>query len=244
MIARPEMPTTIAGLGRALRANVRLPIDASRNLGTDMLQSGEVRARRIGADLLGYAGDREHRPKVRRSVASTLTAALENETDPGVIIALLRAIGNTAYAPAATAAARFAKHPSARVREASAFAIFGCLDRSRRAIPALIQLSSDRSEGVRDWATTGLRASVQLWGRRDRDVIEALARRIEDPSDSVNGEAMVGLAAAGDGRAKTALERQISRGKIDLYMLETAQELGVSQLASDLESKLISIWLT
>lgn len=238
-----EMPETPRALKRALRARVRLPLDASERLGAKMLKSPQASARRLGADLLGYVGDRELKARRRRSLASTLSSAIQREADSGVIVALLLALGDCAYPPASKRAAGFATHPEARVRAAAAFAIFGCLDGSRGALPALVKLSSDRSARVRDWATTGLRASVQLWGRRDADVLAALAARLSDSNTAVVGEAIVGLAAAADERARIALKNQIAGGRVDLYMFEAARELGMSVVAADLEARLAGIWV-
>jgi hypothetical protein len=91
----------------------------------------------------------------------------------------------------------FSTHPDACVRSAVVHALLAST--RPEAIDALIRLSSDVDENVRDWATFGLGSQLD-----DVDTVairDALAARLDDAHEDTRYEALVGLALRKDARA-------------------------------------------
>src|SRR5205814_97573 len=83
---------------------------------------------------------------------------------------------------------KFKNHPDSEIRKAVAHGLWEYKD--RRAIDALIQLSTDEAETVRDWATFGLGRTIET---NTKKVREALAARLSDPYEEARLEAIMGL---------------------------------------------------
>jgi HEAT repeat protein len=117
-------------------------------------------------------------------------------------------------------------HPSARVRYA---VVFGLLTlRDDHAIRALIDLSADKVDRVRDWATFGL--GSQLDEVDTPELRDALFRRLEDPHFETCGEALVGLAHRKDPRVTEPLREELLRGDVGILSLEAAAEMADPRL--------------
>ncbi len=111
-------------------------------------------------------------------------------------------------------------HWSGKVRYAVAFGLQGYED--NEAIQALIELSTDEYDDVRDWATTGL-AGI---GRDTAEIRDALARRLNDPDEITAREAACGLARRGDARAVEPLLRALRKDDVDSDIVEAAEAMG------------------
>jgi HEAT repeat protein len=112
---------------------------------------------------------------------------VQRETDPRPLAAGIFALGHIDNPLAVPLIASFSSHLSAEVRFAVAFAL-GCFPDDLRTVPALLRLTEDAEDDVRDWSTFGLGAL----GNIDSDEIrEALVRRLEDPDEDVREEALV-----------------------------------------------------
>jgi HEAT repeat protein len=107
------------------------------------------------------------------------------------------------------------------VRFAVVFALAGYEDEF--AIKTKIEMSSDKDELVRDWATCGL-------GGIDVDTPEiraALLARVADADEITRGEALVGLARRKDQRAIKPLIKELERyyeAEHGDYSVEAAEE--------------------
>jgi HEAT repeat protein len=201
----------------------------------DLLISGNPSDRRRAAKAIGIVADRAE-PPTRKRLARRLMDALAHETEEGVQVQLLLALGNTAHAPAVQLVESFGGSRSARVRLAAAKALFGCVDETARAIPGLIGLSGDRSRHVRNWSCAGLRIAIELFSHREPAVARALAKRTRDPDDEVRGEALLGLSLLRDPQAPAFLKDELAAGRADLYASLAARALGRDDLARAIES--------
>ena len=116
---------------------------------------------------------------------------------------------------------RHAGHPDAAVRHDVALSLFGLVpDGHREGTEALIALSRDTDDQVRDWATTAL---AHLGGDT-AEIRETLAARLEDPDPDTAAEAAQGLARRQDPRAVPVLARILADGDPDGYAHEAAAE--------------------
>jgi HEAT repeat protein len=141
-----------------------------------------------------------------------LTDMLEEEQDPGVLCSVISGLGHLDNALAMSFILRYQDSPHQRVRYAATFAL-GCFPNDGRSIEGLLKLTSDPEDEIRDWAVFGLgvmgdtdlpeireallrclsdkdedvreEAAVGLGKRRDRRMIPALLRMLEDPGIKV-----------------------------------------------------------
>jgi HEAT repeat protein len=144
----------------------------------------------------------------------------EVELDESVIDSAICAIGHLDDARGVGPVLRFATHDNEEIRFAVAFALGG---RSEpEAIAALIALTKDSADKVRDWATFGIGA---LADTNTPEVREALFSRLHDPDKDTHFEAMCGLAHHGDKRATPALIDRLKDDPTDQFVLRAAGEL-------------------
>jgi HEAT repeat protein len=90
------------------------------------------------------------------------------------------------------------------------------------SVQALIDLSTDHDDDVRDWATFALGSLCQV---DTAQVREALFARVSDEDADVRGEALVGLATRGDRRATPHICAELKRGSTEYLILEAAEEM-------------------
>ena len=96
------------------------------------------------------------------------------------------------------------------------------------AIATLIELSSDRDEDVRNWATCGLGSMIET---DTKEIRSALWRRLReekkdtDPSYDAFSEAMVGLARRKDLTIVDILLEELTSERVDTLILDAAEEL-------------------
>lgn len=119
-----------------------------------------------------------------------------------------------------------AGHQDAAVREA----VLHAVRRSAHpdAIAALISLSNDPEDELREWATFALGSQRPLID--GPDLREALAARLTDRSEAVRDEAIVGLGLRGDRRALGPLRAQLERGFGGEALFQAAQGLASAVL--------------
>jgi len=122
-------------------------------------------------------------------------------------------------------------HPDPQVRYGVVFGLYG--EEDSLAIQALIELSSDKDDDIRDWATFGLGSMLNVDTSQIR---EALFARVIDPNDksSAVGEGLVGLATRHDGRALELTLRQLQINTPGTLIFEAAEILADSRLCSAL----------
>jgi HEAT repeat protein len=121
----------------------------------------------------------------------------ERERDAEVLSAIACAFGHLGAPHGEAWLLAQRAHEDPEVREAVAFALGG--RQGDEVLAALIELSSDASSGVRDWATFALGTLAREDSPQLRD---ALAARLDDPDAETRLEAVHGLAVRGDRRAE------------------------------------------
>ncbi|WP_308307504.1 ankyrin repeat domain-containing protein [Streptomyces sp. ISL-10] len=166
-------------------------------------RDGDVRG-----DTSPRDGDRILRPFAARALP--LLRELSREArDAELVQAAVTALGHHADPSALNDVLRHAGHPDAAVRHRVALALCGLVPGDHaEGIAALITLSRDPADAVRDWSTTAL-------AELDADtpeIREALAARIDDPDADTAAEAARGLAIRQDQRAEAVLVRLLADG--------------------------------
>lgn len=175
--------------------------------------------RDLGATILGELG-LPTRAFPDESVA-ILNRMLDSEEDEEVLGAIAFAMGHLRHEGAVASLVKRKNHPSADVRYA---VVFGLLTHETDpAITALIELSTDEDDDVRDWAAFGLGSQIDT----DTPAIrEALIQRLADPHDDTRAEALVGLARRHDERVVEPLIEELAGEWVGRMAVEAAQELG------------------
>jgi HEAT repeat protein len=182
--------------------------------------------RTLGANILGQLGVPKRRfPKESVKVLRELLAV---DTDEDVLDAACIALGHTPDPTAIPSLARLKTHPSVKVRYAVVFALAGLED--QLAIKTLIEMSSDREELVRDWATFGLGTQIDV---DTPEIRAALFARVVDEDEVTRGEALVGLARRKDQRVIEPLIKELERypdAEYGSYSVEAAEEIADARL--------------
>jgi HEAT repeat protein len=163
-----------------------------------LLASDAMAERELAVDILGALGGSGSDPQrpFREETVVLLLDLLRRERESRVLESLGYAFGHLDEPRGVAPLSALAGHPEVRVREG----VIGGLLRheDERAVAALIQLSADEADEIRDWATFGLGTQIPL----DTPAIRAaLAARLDDPHEDTREEAMYGLAMRLDARA-------------------------------------------
>jgi HEAT repeat protein len=175
-----------------------------------LLESDDPERREIGADILAQLGaGKAERPFVGPAT-DLLLARIAVETHAAVLESIACAFGHLHDPRFVPVLYGLRRHPSEDVRYGVVFGLLGHDD--DLAVEALVELSADPDEDVRDWATFGLGAQIE---RDDPQVREALAARLDDPHDDTRSEAIAGLSVRGDARAISPLLRELD-GRAEL----------------------------
>ncbi|NOK17244.1 HEAT repeat domain-containing protein [Corallococcus carmarthensis] len=185
------------------------------------LQSSSPKERGRGANVLSQLEFRHRLPDRVARFTDVLLPALAKEQDAAVLEAMAAALGHLGDPRSVPALLPLKDHPDAHVR----FGVVMGLSQHRdaQALQALIQLSRDPDETVREWATFTL-------GSQAREVDtpelrEALVDRLSEAHPKIRGEALLGLALRKDARALEPLRRVLEDGVVTTLDVEAAQAL-------------------
>jgi HEAT repeat protein len=184
------------------------------------LMGGDEGSQVLACDVLGQLGHSRMElgvPPFGLESAALLGVALRANS-PEVQHAAVTAAAHLKWETLVPQLIDLAQSKDAQVRQAVAFSLGGRTDEP--SVDALIALSEDLDDDVRNWATFGLGT---LSERRDDRVCDALARRIADPHDETRGEAWAGLASKGDARAFAAVLASLESDALWLLAIEAAQ---------------------
>ena len=208
--------------------------EATFQAASALVASPDPVVRGLGVDVLAQAGaylnvPTEARP-FRSETVQLLLDRLQVEGDPDVLESIAVAFGHLRDSRSIPALRDLRQHSDERVRHGVVFGLMG-VDEDL-AVQTLIELSTDESADVRDWATFGLGVQIK---RDDPEVRAALLDRIDDPDDDTREEAIRGLAMRGDRRVIPALLHELSSGgaRDDLARLEEAL-LALASSTSDI----------
>jgi len=155
------------------------------------------------ADVIAQLGKTADHPENALPEDSFIVIAslIKIEADPRPLSSAIYALGHIGNPRAVRILSPFQIHPDAGVRFALACAL-GCFADDPMAVDALIKLTRDENEDVRDWATFG----IGTLSKSDTPAIrEALFARIDDQIEDVREEAIAGLVRLKDERVLPAL---------------------------------------
>jgi HEAT repeat protein len=171
--------------------------------GRHLLRSDDVWHRARGADVLGQLG-LDARSFSDERFGALVTAVLA-EKDVRALPPLIHAISHLHEPKSLPYLLPFIKNDSAAVRRAVAMALHTSWGQS--AISALIDLMSDRSDSVRDWATFAFRTSKV----DSPEIRDALVQRLSDDDVTTRSEAICALAQRGDLRCLEQLRHDLNQ---------------------------------
>jgi HEAT repeat protein len=179
--------------------------------------------RQLAANILGQLGVPDR--TFPNECFKILAAMLAKETDPNVLESIGAAFGHLQDPRAIELLLPLKSHANSDARFGVALGMTGH-DRPD-AIEALIELSRDTQESVRDWATFALGTVIPA---DTPEIREALFARISDPHDETRGEALVGLALRKDERVIEPLISDLTSGNAGRLTLEAAEAIGDPRL--------------
>ncbi|MHA7630207.1 HEAT repeat domain-containing protein [Corallococcus sp. M7] len=186
------------------------------------LQSPSPKERGRGANVLAQLDFRHRSPELIARFTDALLPALAKEQDAAVLEAMAAALGHLGDPRSVPALLSLKAHPEAPVRFGVVMGLAS--HRDAQAIEALIHLSRDPDQTVREWATFTL-------GSQARDVDtpelrEALVERLSETHVKIRGEALLGLALRKDARVLEPLRRVLEEGPVVTTLeVEAAQAL-------------------
>jgi len=175
--------------------------------------------RRVGADILGQSSVCDRVFLDER--VGILLRMLETEEDHGALQAILAALSHQGKAEAIAPAARFRSHADPDVRDAVVHVMMG--REEALALEVLIDLTSDPTAHVRDWATFALGTQTEA---DTPELREALVARLDDEDDDTRCEALVGLARRKDRRVIEPLRRDLGSDSVWPLAVEAAALIG------------------
>lgn len=156
---------------------------------------------------------------LRRQSIPVLLELLKKETQPDVLAGLGHAFGHLKATAAVRPLRRIRNHPDADVRYGVVHGLW--TQASALAIKTLIELTADKEDRVRDWATFGI---GQMIDNDTPEIREALVRRLNDPHSVTRGEALRGLAQRKDERVIEPLIAALTADRVGPLAIEAAQE--------------------
>ncbi|MEV0095586.1 HEAT repeat domain-containing protein [Streptomyces sp. NPDC050738] len=181
---------------------------------------GDPLRQAFAADVLAQLGFAADKPFVRRSLP-ILRDLARTAVHPELIQSAVLALGHHGDPAALPEILQHAAHPDRDVRHRVTLALHGLVPADdTEALAALITLTQDPDEEVRDWATLDLSAV-------DADtpqIREALASLLDDEDPDTAAEAARGLAMRQDPRAVGTLVRILADEDPEGYAHSTALE--------------------
>lgn len=204
-------------------------------------------ARKIAARTLGELGLPQGYDLLDESVAMLKQMAI-NETDSDVLSDIIGALGSRGSPDASSPmlSATNSSDPSVRIAAAANLPFIVDESNANEIEDALVRLSVDECDEVRDWAVAGLGSQLLFSpmseffhdSGRSRS---ALIDRLIDLDSSVRGEALVGLARRQDPITLGALNAELSGYAVATSTVKAAELLSDPRLIPQL-IKLSSWW--
>lgn len=208
--------------------------DSALRCGLGLVESADVLEREVGCDLLGNAAD-EH-AALRDRALTALLALADAETEPSVLISLVRGLHQTQDPRAAPVLVRLSGHEDSDLRQQVAadigFVATGLPDGPD--VQALIRLTADQDPEVRNWAafTLGFQLEQDTTAIRD-----ALWKCTTDEYSEVREEGARGLARRHDPRAVPLIAELLDSDDGAYFLtFDAAAILGVPELLPALDT--------
>lgn len=174
---------------------------------------------------LGWDGDTFHDESVDLLLRLVVDSHLQ------VVVAAAYALGHRHTPRGIPYLLPLIDHRDEPVRFAALRGLSGLEDQA--AIDALIRLTRDKADHVRDWATFGLGTLLCEETMEEKDtpqIRDALFAVLDDPYRQVRGEAMTGLAVRHDPRVLPVLIRELEGEFHDTWCVEAAESMADPQL--------------
>ena len=216
------------------RGNIEV-FDIAKNL----CESDDSKKITLGADVLGQIGisiesidlpfKKESVP-VLLNLTETNLKSSKNEEDVIAFQSVIFALGRMNDEKAREKILEFTEHQSEDVRSAVVHGILAI--EAEDEINALIKLSNDTDEDVRNWATFGLGSQIET---NTEEIRQALFNRLNEKTDNdvcdeIRGEALVGLAIRKDERVIAPLIQELSMESVGILAVEAASEISDKRL--------------
>lgn len=186
----------------------------------ELTRSGEPLARARGVDVLAQLGRTFEHPTNSFAAESyaVVSDLIRHETNPRPLGSAISALGHLGNSLALPLILSFTTHPNAEIRFHVACAL-GSFPNDDRSVRALLTLTQDSDNDVRDWATFGLGT---LGDADSVEIRETLFRRITDADVDVRGEALAGLGKRRDERALPYLIATLEKPDFPKCAIEAA----------------------
>jgi hypothetical protein len=163
-------------------------------------------------------------------VVPQLLALLDENDDPRAIAEIVDALGVARDEAASLAVLPYERHPDPVVRLAVTQAVAAGAESAAAmevAAAALIRLSRDDVDAIRDWATFGIGSILEI----DNDEVRAaLFARLTDSSEGVRDEAVAGIARRRDTRAVEIVADFLAEDTVGPLVFEAAEYLADPRL--------------
>lgn len=190
--------------------------------------------RQLGADLL-YLGWNKNEtfcfPKKTESVP--ILSGLLDDPEPEVVYAAICTLGHLGeFTKIFETRDDLLSHGSPLVRNGVATFLAYYDDPSSAQIIALITLTQDEDEEVRNWATFGLGTQCDS---DTPEIREALLARVEDSHHEARGEALVGLARRRDQRVIKYIKAELESDCVGKLAVTAAGQIASNELVETLE---------
>ncbi len=182
----------------------------------------------LGADILGQLGTPNF-PFHEASVP-VLLEIIDNHKDENPLQAAAMALGRTRDTRAIKKLLELTNHVSGEIRFAVVHGLLTLED--EESVKAMIELSMDEDEDVRNWATFGLGSQIEIDTAEIRD---ALFNRLDEDDHEIRGEALVGLALRKDTRVLVPLLKELKSNDVGTLAVEAAVEFGDPKLCDSLK---------
>ncbi|BAZ06593.1 HEAT repeat domain-containing protein [Calothrix sp. NIES-3974] len=188
--------------------------------------------RTLGVNILAQLGTTQGNFCTRER-GEILLKLLSYEEDENVLAAIGYAFGHLQDARGIFPLIKFKNHANCNVRMGVVFGLSCQEDES--AIQALIELSGDVDNEVRNWATFGLGSQIAIDTPAIRDALyQRIISEVEDDKDDtvaeIRGEALLGLAIRKDQRVIEPLITELESGCVGRLSVEAALAIGDNRL--------------
>lgn len=203
--------------------------DAVFEAAVRLTRSTVSKERGRGVDILAQLGTPKPSAELRAKCANVILECIVLEQTPAVLNSIGFALGHLHDPRAVDALVPLATHADSEVRFGVVMGLLWHL--APTAIAALIELSADVDDDVRNWATFGL-------GQMNADspaLRDALVARLSDENFEIRGEALSGLAERKDARVLEPLHRELAGPPLGLFAIEAAAALGDRSILPVLE---------
>lgn len=201
----------------------------------DLINSEIPRDRKIGIDVLAQLGV-SPRP-FRNETISLFFDILEKEKDCKVLTSLLYAIGHnndSLNQEQIITLVSLKTNKDSSLRLGLVSSLLGL--NNDYAIDTLIDLSNDKVQEIRNWATFGIGSQIET----DNDKIrKALWNRIHDKNQDTKLEAIVGLAQRNEMKVKDAIQQELIDGEYGTLLFEAIELLNCVEFIPLLKDNLI-----